>query len=83
MVLLTDLNTVCDGHAHELLTVCEGPEHPDENGMLIAAVSRALHGAHYFIYTEECLLYTNIHFMLLYYVYFNPYLPTTYNAQTC
>ena len=63
MEIVTDLNTVCDGQAHELLTVCDGPEHPDGNDMLIAPVSRALHGVHYFIYTEECLLYTNIHFM--------------------
>ena len=63
MEIVTDLNTVCDGQAHELLTDREGPEHPDGNDMLIVPVSRALHGAHYFIYTEECLLYTNIHFV--------------------
>ena len=27
--IVSDLNTVCDGPAHEHLTVCEGPEQPD------------------------------------------------------
>ena len=60
MEIVTDMNTVCDGQAQELLTVCEGPEHHDGNDMLIVPVSRALHGAHYFIYTQKNAYYIQI-----------------------
>ena len=47
-----------------------------KNDMLFSAVSRALHGAHYIIHIEECLIYATIHFVRLYYVYINHNLPT-------